>query len=288
MDPITETEAATVAALARTAVAPLNLADVSSTGLLVFPDKTIRSLEAFAHMPKRKRAGVSLYEAKSFIDYIKAHKVSESTHLFGMANELGGSFTAVIDYHQKIGATTDQVGQAGWGDHRAVLNLCTTPEWKRWVESNGKAMTQEAFAEFLEDNVTDIINPDGATLIEIAQLLVGKKGATFRSGKNLKTGAIDFQYSEQIEAQAGRRDDTMQVPDRFTLGICPFVGAHGVEVSVRLRFRISDSGKLTFIYLLDRPHKIIEAAFNATRAEIETATELSVHLGTAQINNPTA
>lgn len=287
MENIQETEASTVASLARAAVAPLNLASVPAAGVLVFADKTVRSLEAFSPTPKRKRASVSLYESKSFVEYVKAHKLPGATHLFGQSNELGGSFSAVIDYHEAETATKE-VAVPGWSDHRATLTLQTTPEWKRWIENNGKAMTQEAFAEFLEDNITDIIKPDGATLIEIAQLLVGKKGATFRSGKNLKTGAIDFAYSEQIEASAGRRDDNMQVPDRFTLGICPFVGAAGVEVSVRLRFRISDSGKLTFIYLLDRPHKVIEAAFNATRMVIESSTSLGVHLGTAVVNNPTA
>ena len=88
----------------------------------------------------------------------------------------------------------------------------------------------------------------------------------------------------QLMGEAG----DMQVPDRFVLGICPFVGAYGVEMSARLRFRISDGGKLTFIYILDRPFKVIESAFASARARIEAETGLTVHLGSATVLNPTS
>lgn len=283
MDPTKEnTEAATVAALTRQALA-LQFSELKNpdrSSVLVFPDKSIRSLEALASTPKRKRANVSIGEAKSFIDYVRAHTIAGSTCLFGASNELGGSFTAILDYHNanKDGTELD----ARWCEHRACFTLVTTTEWKRWVESNGRPMPQETFSEFIEDNLTDIIKPDAAELLETAQLLTGKKGATFRSGKNLKNGTIDFQYTEQIEVGGGRRDDALQVPDRFTLGIVPFVGANGVEITARLRFRISDSGKLSFTYLLDRPHKIVEEAFNVTRADIEQALGLPVILGSAE------
>lgn len=146
-------------------------------------------------------------------------------------------------------------------------------------------MTQEAFAEFLEDNLTDIVKPEAADLLEMAQLLTGTKGVTFKSGKNLKTGAIDFAYTEAIDA-GGRRDGDMKVPDHFVIGLCPFVGSAGVEVKARLRFRISDSGKLSFLYLLEQPHKIVERAFAAIRSDIEGATELPVHMGAGTVANP--
>lgn len=285
MSSATETEAATIASIARSSVAPTKMSDPANTDLVIFADKQIKSLEVFADRPRRKRATVSLYEAASFIDYVKAHKLIGGTHLFGHSNEKGGSFCAIIDYHA-TNIPGGVVGDANWADHFVNLALLPTPEWNRWIENNEQIMSQEKFAEFLEDNLNDIVNPVAADLLEIAQLLTGKKGVTFKSGRSLRTGMIDFQYSEEIAVGGGRTNESMEVPSTFTLGICPFVGANGVELTARLRFRISDSGKLSFMYLLNQPHKVVEEAFSAIRKDIEEATQLKVHLGSAQIQNP--
>lgn len=274
------TEAGAVADIVKAGIHGTKMSGVSPADIVVFPDKTIKSLELYAEFPRRIRSIVQLCEAKSFVQYLNAHKLADATAIFGSACEKGGHFTAIVDYHNS------KDGSASWGEHVAVFNLVTTPEWDRWLASNQRLMTQEQFAEFLEDNLSDVVNPDAATLLEMAQLLTGKKGVTFKSGRNLRDGSIDFQYSEQIEATAGRRDDTMKLPDHFVIGLTPFVGANGVEVKARLRFRISDSGKLSFMYLLDRPFKIVEHAFQATRDQIQTETGLFVHMGQATVGRP--
>lgn len=264
---------------------------IGNLDVLVRRDGTVLSLERYADNPRRKRAAVNLYEAKSFIDYVNSHKVAGRTHLFGVANELGGSFTAVLDYHEGEEVKNEEGLGAlpGWGEHKAVLTLETTPEWKRWIANNGKLLTQEQFAEFIEDNQLDIIAPAAADILDMAQLLQGKKTVNFRGGKNLKNGAIQLEYTEAVEVTGSgvtsRRDDAMQIPDKFTLGIIPFVGAFGVQIDARLRFRIGDGGKLSFAYILNRPYKVIEDAFRFTRQEIEQATKISVLLGGASIGS---
>jgi uncharacterized protein YfdQ (DUF2303 family) len=276
-----KSEAETVADIVRRSNTPLF--NISRSGLAVFPDGRIKSLEieAYDAFPKRKRASVKLYETYSFIEYVKAHLLVGATHIFGVATETGGSFTAILDYHSH-----EPDGGANWGEHVCALTLATTPEWKRWIERNSQYMTQEAFAEFIEENMLDIVRPDAGVLIDIAQLLQGKKSVNFKSGKNLKNGALTFEYSELIESTGGRANGDMEIPDRFAIGICPFVGSSGVEMEARLRFRISDTGKLTFAYILNRPFKVIEEAFNASREEIEKKTGLEIHLGTAEVKSP--
>lgn len=278
-------EAATVAALVERANTPLIISDPATQRLAVFPNGNVVLIdqEKYQENPKRKRARVELIETSSFINYVNAHKVVGKTHLFGIASEQGGSFIAILDYHRDEASV---VNTAGWGEHTCKLSLVTTPEWVRWTSNNAKPMGQEVFADFLEDNMTDIIEPDAGALIDMAQLLQGKKAVTFKSGKNLKTGAIAFEYTEAVEATGGRTNGDMEVPDRFKLGIVPFVGAFGIEISARLRFRITDGGKLSFSYILDRPFKVIEEAFKASRQEIESKTGLVVHLGTASVIHP--
>lgn len=270
------TEAAAVAQICAEANAP---AFVPPQGLAVFPDGRVRNLdfEGLRDHPKRKRGLVCLSETSSFIEYVNAHSTPDETHIFGVASEAGGEFKAVIDFHGRGDADPN------WGEHVCVLKLATTPEWQRWTARNGQQLTQEAFAEFLEDNMQDIVNPDAGTLLDVAQLLTGKKSVTFRSGKNLKNGAIALEYSETIESTGGRSNGDMQVPDKFTLMISPFIGVDPVALDARLRYRISDSGKLSFSFILNRPHKIVEAAFNTAREAIKKGTDLFVHLGTPSI-----
>lgn len=274
--PMNDTEAAAIAALSQP-TAPEKLIDIAGREVLSYPNGDLMSLERYGKQPKRIRSTANLYEAKSFIEYVKAYK-DNLTRVFGSCNEVQGSFRAVIDY----GLAT----APGFGEHTANLRLMTTPEWLRWVQNSGKQMTQEVFAEFIEDNINDITVPDGGTMLDMVTFLTGKKGATFKSGKSLGNGLIDFAYTETIEASTGRRDDKQQLPAEFELGIVPFIGAAaGVKVTARLRYRISDSGKLSFFYLLNQPHKVIGAAFEATRVEIEAALNLFVHLGDVQISS---
>ncbi len=253
--------------------------------LEVLFDRTgnVTSLERFADNPRRKRATVSLHETLSFIHYVNAHKLSGPTHLFGKATEIGGSFTAVLDYHGG-GIISNQ---PNWGDHVAKLTLEPTPEWVKWVKNNGTLMPQEAFSEFIEDQLDDIITPAAAEILEMAQGLQGRKNATFKGGKNLKDGAITFEYIETVEIQgvANRRDDTFRVPDKLSIRLQPFVGSATVYVDARLRFRIGNDGKLSFAYILNRPHKIVEEAFQISRDRIEAETDLQVHLGSAEIRS---
>lgn len=279
-------EAQSVADIVRQAQAPL--INVDRKGVAIFPTTgQVVSLEneLLDANPKRKRAAVSLYEAESFIDYIKRFAIKDRSIIFGAANETGGSFKSVLDYHDAEGAVPNN---ANWGEHTCALVLATTPEWARWLGQNNKPMTQEQFAEFIEDNAPDIITPDAAVLLDMATLLQGKKSVTFKSSRNLRNGSIELSYSERIEETSGSRDDAMQLPDRIVVKMMPFVGCAGVEIPARLRFRISDSGKVSFTYILDRPFKVLEAAFNAVAAQVESETGIPVMLGAGAVTPPPA
>lgn len=287
---------------------------VSADGRTITP---LQIAERLLSAPRRKRARVQLYEAASFIDYVKAHALAGRTHIFGKATELGGGFTAVLDYHgvenlpaivvsPPITSSSDAaapaeivagnritampISVAGFGEHVCELSLETTPEWKRWIGNNNKLLSQEAFAEFIEENQLDIVAPDAGVILDMAQLLEGTKTVTFKSGKNLRNGSVQLAYVEDVVATGGsvasRREDSMSIPDKFTLQLVPFVGANGVQVEARLRYRIGDNGRVSFAYVLNQPWKVIEAAFAATRDDIETQTSLDVHLGTVAISNP--
>lgn len=285
-----DTEAQAVADLVREGERSLllNCAEgkAARESIIVFPDKTIKSLaeliEAASANPFRKRAEVSLTELESFTNYVNAHK-SASTHIFANIGASSATFAAIIDYHQ-MGAA----GEARWASHVARLHLQVTPEWAKWAGLNAKPIPQVAFAEFLEDNQLDIVDPAAAELIEIAQFLEGKKNVAWKSGRKLQDGSIDFAYSEEIvvSGTSSRRDDAFKMPGLFTLRLRPFPGGEHVNVTCRLRYRIGEDGKLVFIFLMNQPERLIEASINDARRAIAEATALPVLAGAVKVENP--
>lgn len=275
-----KSEADSVAQLVKAANTPI--LNVPAQGLAIFPNGTVKNLddERLLAFPRRKRANIRLCETYSFIQYLIAQK-ENGTLILGQASETGGSFKAIIDYHN-----SSQDGSADWGEHICELFLQTTPEWNRWIAKDRSPMTQEQFAEFIEENMGDIIAPEAATILDMAQFLQGKKTVDFKAGKRLKDGQISLEYIETIAATGGRTSDSTSIPDGFTLGIVPFIGGDGVELDARLRFRIGDGGKVTFSYVLDRPYKVIEKAFEMAREAIKVGTNITPLMGIGMISPP--
>lgn len=151
--------------------------------------------------------------------------------------------------------------QPGWGQHRAELQLKTTPEWDYWLAQDGKLLGQEAFAEHIEGGLEEIVTPDAADVLEIAQSFHASHEATFRSQKRLVSGEVQFLYDEEIKATAGTAGQ-LTVPTTILLAIAPFIAEDRAKITARLRFRLS-GGKLTLGYLLDRPDAVVRDALES-------------------------
>lgn len=277
----TRTEADAVAEIAAR-VLP-DITSLANTPLARHRDGRIESLERYMPEPLRPRARATFNEPRSFINYVMAH-AEEGTHLFGDVTEAGGSFAAIIDYHLPTDKETGGKQGAQWGEHTARLDLQTTPEWKRWLGNNAKPFEQAQFAEFLEDNVRDVIRPSGAELFEVALTLQAAKKVAFRSGMRLSNGEHQLTYVEEIAGQAGATGQ-LQVPERFTIAVAPFEGTEPVEIEVRLRYRLME-GRVVFIYQMLRPDVAIRGVWQGIRAKIEQVTLRGVYRGFAEVLPP--
>ncbi|HLP07911.1 MAG TPA: DUF2303 family protein [Opitutaceae bacterium] len=274
------TEADAVAAIAARVMPEFR--SIASTPLAIHRDGKIESLERYLPEPLRERARAVFNEPQSFINYVMAHD-DEGTHLFGDVTEAGGSFTAILDYHLPTAGDTSRQG-AQWGEHTARLNLQVTPEWQRWLGSNAKPFEQAQFAEFLEDNVRDVVKPSGAELLEVALTLQAAKKVAFRSGMRLSNGEHQLTYVEEIAGQAGATGQ-LQVPERFTIAVAPFEGTEPVEIEVRLRYRLME-GRVVFVYQLLRPDVKIREVWQGIRERITEVTNRGVYRGTAEVLAP--
>jgi len=262
-----DTEAALAAGAALAGPQSPLAADKDLAAYAVLPKGyQLESLEAFLERPLRIREEVALQDADSFIAYLNDFKVLDVSRIFFNGDE--EQFTAVIDYHG-----TDE---ASWCTHNAGFKPRRSEEFKTWLASNRKQLTQVDFARFLEENLPDVVEPNSAELLQVALTFEAKRSVEFSSGVRLANGQIQFQFDETIRGAAQK--GTIEIPEQFVLGISIHTNGPAYRIPVRLRWRLQES-KLTFWYEIVRPHKFIEDALREILARVAQETGIAVLAG---------
>jgi uncharacterized protein YfdQ (DUF2303 family) len=205
-------------------------------------------MEGYLPMPVMRRADVTVHDALSFGAYLNRFK-EDATLIF--ADRVARAFTGVIDYHEP-----GVDGLARWGRHRVSLPLRHTPSWMTWENANKKALGQVAFSQFLEDNIPDIAEPAGATIMEIARSFEVKKSVSFKSQIRADNGSHNFTFNEEVTGTSRG----VVVPPTFVLGLRPFEGSTVYRIEARLRYR-NDDGKLSLWFDLIRAQDVLDTAF---------------------------
>lgn len=218
----------------------------------------VESLEHLLSNPTRKRGAYNFADAKSFTTYHAKH-AGEHTELFG--NLSRGHFTCVFNTHSST--------KAGWGDHKAHYKCPTSREWDTWTKGDKVQSKQEDFAQFIENNLLDIVEPSGADMLEISRSLAATKKVNFKSGIKLSNGELELAYEETIEGTSAK--GKLKIPESFFIAIPVLTGGAPYKIEARLRYRITDAS-LVMWYDLLRPHKSFEDAVQAAWTEIETKT----------------
>lgn len=241
--------------------------DIDSTPYAVIPEgASLHSLEHLQRVPARIRAGVELQTVESWIAYVNKFKDDRSV-VFGCPERL--TLDAVIDYHDP--------GDPAWCEHHAHYVAPKAPEWKLWRGASGKAMAQADFAQWIEDNLVDIVNPPGADLLEMARAFRAKKDVEFVSVVDMHNGTRQLTYNQEVTGQSARREN-LTMPTQFDLGIPVVFGGARYAVVARLRYRLHD-GKLMFHYDLYRPEYIERDAFSDIATKVTAETGIEVWLG---------
>jgi uncharacterized protein YfdQ (DUF2303 family) len=199
----------------------------------------------------------------SFSDYVNAYKGANTRIFF---NRTSRTFSAVFDYHSSL----LEVGRCA---HRAAYSCPHSDEWNAWTALDGKQIAQRDFAEFVEDHVGDVIRPEAAALLEIAQRLQISRKVNFVSAKNLGSGTVEFQYTEEDEAKAGKQN--IQVPTDIELAIPVFRGEDRYKIAAKFRYRLDD-GKLFFVVKILQREAILDDALSQMIEAISAETRLSI------------
>ncbi len=261
-----------VASLAAAGLAPKTIG--GHTHILVPPNYTVKditdAIEKAQDTPNRKSGTARVADVPSLLTYCADQGMAESAYIYADLDDR--TITAVFNDHRGPDF-------AGWRDHRAVFSAVYTPEFAKWIANDKKMMTQTEFAEFIEDNISDLQGEESTNLLTVATTIQATTGINFSSAKRLQDGQTQLVYTETIDATAGASGD-MKIPKVFILGVRIFKNGAGYAIGARLKYRIH-SGAVKFWYELERADRVVADAFEGYVTEIREKSGYTVLLGKA-------
>lgn len=244
--------------------------------------------EKYRTKPTRK-AGVAKAETlESFIALTNLHK-QENSVIFADTSWKNPILLAVIDYHSADAPDN--------GKHRIAYRFPVSEEWAAWLAIDKKPMSQEAFAEFIEDHIADLSTPDLQEQEDFGGMFAAKVGfpneiiglsrglqihaeTRVKQAIKLQTGESQITFEEDHKTANG---DPLNVPGVFILNIAPFFMGETARVPVRLRYRLRD-GKLSWSCELYRPDKYITEQVRADMGQASEETELPAFEGNPEMS----
>lgn len=219
-------------------------------------------------LPGRARHIVTLDDRNSMTAFVNRFQRPETVLIADFPTL---TISAVIDFHADQDSPVAE--QARACDFRADFKLLPSEEFLRWNAMEGEMHSQAEFAEFLDENSSDIEEPDSATMVEISRELEATVGAAFKSAVSPETGDRKFVY----ETETKTKGDII-VPKRFSLNI-PLYNGEGPELlEARFRFRAMPDG-LLLGFTWHRVEYQRRAFFNAIATQIAEDTGRPVFAG---------
>lgn len=178
----------------------------------------------------RPHGTIRLDDRASLVTYIKRHLTADST-IF--ADYDAGTITARLDWHPHNQAD-GRFGQSGALEHTAQLKLLPSEEFTRWNKMQRELHAQAEFALFLEENASDIHEPEPAIMLELARDLEGVSGIAFKSRTRLTDGSHGFKFEAENKIIS-----EVQAPDEFRLSIPVYLGEAPEVLTAKFRWRPS-------------------------------------------------
>lgn len=295
MNETTRTEADAVAEIAYKAAQPDTIPLPSPTDgreIIALPKgvelKSIKPfLDEYLTAPERKKGSAKFEDLASFIEHTNRFKDVDSA-IFADPDPTDPKLTSVLDYHRQGD------GPARFGTHRGVYEFPLSEEWTAWAKANREMFAQQAFAEFVENRLLDIVDPTTAgeaarafavnlgsgfaapsKILELSRGISINANSRLQKATNLSSGETQLQYATQ------HVDDTnapIKVPNAFLIQIPVFRNGPLYQLPVRLRYRLRESA-VTWFYELYRPERAFEDAFKEAAAAAKEATSLPLFVG---------
>jgi uncharacterized protein YfdQ (DUF2303 family) len=212
--------------------------------------------------PARKRGTSNVSTLASFIELVRRHQTDHSA-IFASTSWPKLGLLAVIDYHEAA------AGNPAFCQHKINYTFPVTEEFKAWLDTDGKAMTQAIFAAFIEDRIAEIAGTSREEEAEFGQLfqtafatpadmMMLSRGlevhvsSAVKAAHTLSSGEKEIVFHEE-------HDTKITVPGLFMVSVPAFLDANPVRLPARLRYRVAN-GSLSWFYQLYRWKELLRAA----------------------------
>lgn len=247
---------------------------IEDSDFLVLPKGTeLRNVMEFASVPKRPKGGATVRDADSFIEYVKrfhdGHTVVFTPPLPRIPPEtFHGSDPDELPIVQGF-MNYSKAGSAQWEDLYCNLQPQWSPGWLEWMAINRKFLSQEGFAEFVFDHTADIVEPEAARMLEVAQSMQATITCGFAAATRLKDGQIGFAYKEDMNATAGAKGE-IKIPEAVIVRLTPFIGGVSYRVRGELRYRINrNQGSVGWGIVFPGMQEVIDGAWKVLLDKVQ-------------------
>jgi uncharacterized protein YfdQ (DUF2303 family) len=242
------TEAETIADLARRAAE----VDELDPGLFMGDARAMHvvDLENTLDQPRRPKGGATVTDLAS-VNRLADRWTGSCDHTVfaAMADGRLGEIRAVLNDHRHLDADEDT--EPGHGDWSIRHTPRLSEAAARWLAAiQGDAINQRQFAELVEDQLGTILTPDASDLLDVSTTFAATGTMRFSSAINLRNGRQELTYAETEDTEAGASGN-VEVPDRIELLLPIYRGGDNQEVTVGLRYRITNGQLSIALRLID-------------------------------------
>lgn len=219
-------------------------------------------------LPERAKGLAKLRDTASFVRYVSDYK-DKNSRIYAQMQP--ARFLAVFDDFPPT-VETEAGENPAWREFRAEFTIPPSPEWTVWKAHDKQVKNQIQFAEFIQDNAPDVVDPSSAALMEMALNFEATEDGSLVSAVRLQNGDTQFAIKSETKLAEG-----IKLPEFLLLRIPVFENGDVYSLRARLRYRARD--RLTFWYELERPHKVLEQAFKDAWKAIADGTGAVILLG---------
>lgn len=256
-------------------------------------------IDKWRDAPQRRVGSATTLTLTSFVELVNRHKDASSA-VFADLLSAAPSLTAVIDYHTHKPPLDEElvalaVNSPRFCQHRVRYAFPISDEWKAWTGKSGDWMDQGSFAQWLEDRLPDMANPNEDETELFSAVMLTTVGApnqimglsrnltinvesTVGSALTLQTGESSVVFTEVHKDGQGQ---PVKVPGGFVLSIPLFDGGEPRRVPVRLRYR-KQGAKIVWQFSLWRAKDVVRSALDGDFETVATETGLPVYHGSPE------
>lgn len=247
---------------------------IGTNGVPFLMKDILEADEARADTPARRTGRRSFEELASFIDAVNRWKIAGNTIVWARAATGGGTLVAVFNDAPPTTAEDGVAPLGAWGDDAAVYTTPISTELGAWIANNGKAMTQDAFGDWIESRLADLaLVRDERSLPAPTDVLTMARDLQIRTKGEFVRQIDRVTGAGALIVRDERESTSTPIYRGFIVRVPIFRGGQLREIEARIRFGLEDGKRPVFRYELYRLDDLIREEFNHVRDTVRAACE---------------